>query len=135
MISSDFLLEKSLVLHPRVPNNNNSETFDDVLQKKISVCASVYWNYSAEQKGLTAGHAMPMVGIDNGKYIFKNSFGVEGIEEGIDKNRIIYSEVIKQNKPPSVIDPNFIDIDSDADFGETATRFVYDNGYSMKFGN
>ena len=109
------------------------ETFDNVLQDNRAICASVFWDYDEDEEYFVSGHAMPLVGVKTDKYIFKDSAGVEGIEEGINKNQIPVNEVINSNQLPSQIDPTFVDTDDETEFSESATKFIHDFGFAVKF--
>ena len=101
MNPADYILEYEEVLHPLVQsqfnqlNQTSLNNFDDILQQKGVLVTNCLFNYKQNSDGTFSaqnGHAMVMIGIEKGEYVFKNSYANQGIVK-IPKKQLTFSQM------------------------------------------
>ena len=130
MNPADYILEYEEVLHPLVQsqfnqlNQTSLNNFDDILQQKGVLVTNCLFNYKRNSdKTFSAqnGHAMVLVGIEKGEYVFKNSYANQPIIK-IPKKQLTFSQMNSYNSLPSRFG-----LDS------AKTMFLYEYAYCLRF--
>ena len=128
----DMRMNLEQVIHPRSPGRGQLKTFDDAIANNFAVCSAVYSEFY--DGSFAFGHAMPLVAIASGEYIFKDSDGHTDNRPGISVNRESFQAIMDSGSPPSDAHSDYID-ETSYDESSVATKFVHDVGYIFKLGN
>ena len=87
------------VLHPSSTVSDRQGTFTEALADGHAVCTAVYSEYELSTRQFTLGHAMPLVSIKGGDYVFKNSLG-GGVPLRIEVLRETYQILARSQNSP-----------------------------------
>ena len=114
------------VLHPSSTGSDRHRTFNAALADGHAVCTSVYSEFVNGQ--FTLGHAMPIVSLKDGDYIFKNSDG-GGIPLRIGVLRETFQILAQTQNSPEQQNSAY---KNETDIPFYATKFLHEDGYAIK---